>query len=1230
MQHSTIPQYLFQSAQEGPVVLPEPEPEPSAAWQEHLSLLGLPRGGLEAFRTLNESWLYQKSNWPPGVEKWLHRYMHTTDLYEVTKSEAPEFSKLVDLFIAASSLPRTIAARQILAAKCQSFVNETSKAWAKEGVIEGKFCAWRKRAQFQALWGAETANLKRHKVVLEQTPSELDFGDPLEMSRRSATSNSRGLSEDSIPAKRTAEEERSSIESSKRARRSSSRFVEDEAGDFIIVSPANRRTRAPFDVQIEEENALSPSTYDDPKSPIEKIHPDCEVSAEGAQKAMDVWNSLQSSALAPKIGLPQTSESEFSRGKDSSSLSTSERSSSVEEITCRRVSPASKRGSVGSLAPGSEWSSVHGSEHARTAAVRTPGSETQADPNPISRRSTPQAQVDAHHQYSTISPSIGQQRTPLPSQREQSPSQIPATASRPTTHQSPEMPLQSPPISGQPRDPAGRPRTGEAQVSGIRDTSVETRLNSWTVSSQESQNQKSRWAYEDRVPGPQSPRIDHPRNFNCSPVTSTISSSSMPSSGPGPFTTFPSTFSVLTTESVQQKNQAKTGKMRGRKPAIHDDEQPISNATIVPDQAAEISPSLFQQDGLPREAPSTSQTKQAGLPAQSGLPAIPVSHGFYQTQLPPRPTITPPPGPTSLPLETPRPRSIEFTINNEAQSDLSPNDFQSLVDKFKRNARAIITGINSPNCVYEIDVIMFETLPWFYKWYSDKTGFINIGALRFELIDVHWQQENSIVVPQGNLHFFRALKQYIWDLYWVAMDMNKVRDQFRVTISPYPPRVEDGAANARGWKAVNPSKAAAKLASPPSSQRILVVPTGVPTRFQTQARPSPPSHAGSFSLPPPPPPPTTTHQVSHSEPQASVYHGSQRSPSLSESLSSLNELAYRHSLHSRGLRPPSRQNDTDFRSVDAAPQQSQSLYSPVEQRRSSWDQTLLRDYASSLKMPNAELMHEESTVKDKLPYKNGSEVCAVVIDRMSGKGQVTVSGKGYVTLNIPTGPDETGDRFKQIIIHPKQTCMLHGGAVALYFKRAFTPPPPPRPSIPGAEANNRFTNDVQAHSLSYNQGTCVTAFRDDRPPPPPPLSQHSQCQQILQRQESQSSCSSSSLDIKIRVQVDGTGKFSIPFGKSVLRPKVTTTEFFSWFTSQGRQAPPQPPRHLKFTFKDAMPNPQATEIVVGNEDHFNYMRKDIKVQCEKARKFMPELKEFVILVTVPGWTSAEVEEEDDW
>jgi hypothetical protein len=42
------------------------------------------------------------------------------------------------------------------------------------------------------------------------------------------------------------------------------------------------------------------------------------------------------------------------------------------------------------------------------------------------------------------------------------------------------------------------------------------------------------------------------------------------------------------------------------------------------------------------------------------------------------------------------------------------------------------------------------------------------------------------------------------------------------------------------------------------------------------------------------------------------------------------------------------------------------------------------------------------------------------------------------------------------------------------------------------------------------------------------------------------------------------------------------------------------------------------------------MRRDIKEQSEKARTFMPDLKEFVVLVTAPGWGSPPGLEEEEW
>jgi hypothetical protein len=235
---------------------------------------------------------------------------------------------------------------------------------------------------------------------------------------------------------------------------------------------------------------------------------------------------------------------------------------------------------------------------------------------------------------------------------------------------------------------------------------------------------------------------------------------------------------------------------------------------------------------------------------------------------------------------------------------------------------------------------------------------------------------------------------------------------------------------------------------------------------------------------------------------------------------------------------------------------------------------------------DVELFDEESTVHDRLPYKTGAQVCGAVVDRNTGKGLVTITGKGFITQNIATGPDETGNRYQEIIVQPKQTCMLHGDAAVLYYKPRTVSSPPKAPS---SQITQSKSPDISSSSSST-----------------PPIK------------------------IIVRLQVDGSGKFSTPFDKSVLRPKVTTTEFFAWFATQTRRNGPHSPPCLKFTFKDAMPSPKATEVSRGNEDHFNYMRMDIKAQCEKARMYMPDLKEFVVLVTVPNWVSPQGEEEEDW
>lgn len=139
-------------------------------------------------------------NWPSGVERRLHRYMHTADLYQVSDGQEQSFSKLVDLFITASGLSKTSAARKIVIDRCQSLVNSSSQSWKEKGVLVEISGSLRKSPKFEKLWDLEIQKLKRSKLSPAQTPSDVGFGE-LKMSRCSSVSTNRGLSDDSLSGK---------------------------------------------------------------------------------------------------------------------------------------------------------------------------------------------------------------------------------------------------------------------------------------------------------------------------------------------------------------------------------------------------------------------------------------------------------------------------------------------------------------------------------------------------------------------------------------------------------------------------------------------------------------------------------------------------------------------------------------------------------------------------------------------------------------------------------------------------------------------------------------------------------------------------------------------------------------------------------------------------------------------------------------------------------------------
>lgn len=270
-----------------------------------------------------------------------------------------------------------------------------------------------------------------------------------------------------------------------------------------------------------------------------------------------------------------------------------------------------------------------------------------------------------------------------------------------------------------------------------------------------------------------------------------------------------------------------------------------------------------------------------------------------------------------------------------------------------------------------------------------------------------------------------------------------------------------------------------------------------------------------------------------------------------------------------------------------------------------------------------ELLPDESSgYNDPVPFKQGSEVAGAIIDRMSGVGSVLITGKGYNTMKISTGGEKIKHRYQDVKINPKQCCMLHHDAVVLYYRERrpnalLTPK-----DVDAAHSVFRI-NDFSAEALSPG----VPIVRSSSAQSPSYASSNNSRQiapHVALASTHTAEQPSGEINILFRLQFNQMGMFSALYGKSILRPSVTATAFFEWF---GTQAGCETPTQLKFTFKDAMPAPYSTRVAAGNEDHFRLMRKDIKMQCTKAGSFMPGLREFVVLISVPGW---DMPVEEDW
>lgn len=81
---------------------------------------------------------------------------------------------------------------------------------------------------------------------------------------------------------------------------------------------------------------------------------------------------------------------------------------------------------------------------------------------------------------------------------------------------------------------------------------------------------------------------------------------------------------------------------------------------------------------------------------------------------------------------------------------------------------------------------------------------------------------------------------------------------------------------------------------------------------------------------------------------------------------------------------------------------------------------------------NVEIAPEETTGEHDFKYEQSPNVCAVVVDKNSGRGYAQITGGGKDTEIIYTGRGDTG--FVMVDITSGQTCMLYGRPTVLYIR----------------------------------------------------------------------------------------------------------------------------------------------------------------------------------------------------
>ncbi|XMA20780.1 hypothetical protein WAI453_013571 [Rhynchosporium graminicola] len=128
-----------------------------------------------------------------------------------------------------------------------------------------------------------------------------------------------------------------------------------------------------------------------------------------------------------------------------------------------------------------------------------------------------------------------------------------------------------------------------------------------------------------------------------------------------------------------------------------------------------------------------------------------------------------------------RPPQLTFSPINRIHTEMAPNEanalLQRIIDRFY-----IVLG---PGSSHHLDVIIWKRSADFFTWYIVEEG-IEVSVLRFAIFNAHTNFEKAFYITRGDEESFLALKQYIWDFFWVSSNTNPGDFKVQVMTNPLP------------------------------------------------------------------------------------------------------------------------------------------------------------------------------------------------------------------------------------------------------------------------------------------------------------------------------------------------------------------------------------------------------------------------------------------------------------